>query len=257
MNPLIMYALPHMMLSLLLVLIIALTNNCCKALSASASTSCGNIGNISCPFYLRDQEHKCHNFSYALTCENNRTVIQVSYVDFYVEAINYVNSSVRIIDSGLARNNYSCSSTPYHHFFDSNRKKYDYGTFSPAGELNRPVTHIDCPAPVKNSSTQHIPTAPCLSSSVSSYVVIGHMNSSEVENDCTVRKTTWVSSAWPDINKTSFLDIHNMASYGIELRFNYLYCLTCDASPSRYCRAVRRENTGPYCSGMCSTSFNE
>lgn len=234
-----MHDLPDMMSWLLLIIIIALTSCCCKA----SSSSCGKIGNISCPFYLRGQQHKCRSFSYQLSCDNNRTIIEVASDSFYVEAINYVNSSILLIDSGLARNNYSCSSIPLHPFFNKNR--YVYGTFSPIGELNRPVTYIDCTAPVGNSLTRYIPTPPCSSSLlVSSYVVIGYMNSSEVENNCTIRRTTWVSSQWPIINKTLFSDTDNMV-YGVELSFKYLSCLKCHAPRSHYCRRVIR-NENPY-----------
>ena len=147
-----------------------------------------------------------------------------------MEAINYVNSTVRVIDSGLARNNYSCSSTPLHVF-------YSYDDTISVGELNRPITYIDCPAPVTNSSSsKYIVTSPCSSSSVYSYVVIGNMSISEVENNCTIRKAAWVSSGWPNINKTSFLGIQDMV-YGMELPFHYF---------SQYCQGVEDENSH-YC----------
>lgn len=202
------------------VVLVSITSSCCKAGSAtSSSSSCGNINNISCPFYLKDHPHKCHGSSYELSCKKNRTILKLTLDDFYVEAINYVDSTVRIIDSGLARNNYSCSSTPLHAFYS-----YE-NILSPIQELNTPITYIDCPAPVTNStSTRYILTSPCSSSSVYSYVVIGLMNISEVENNCTVRKTAWVSSAWPDINKTSFLGTYEIL-YGIELPFEYFSSL--------------------------------
>ncbi|XP_074365444.1 LEAF RUST 10 DISEASE-RESISTANCE LOCUS RECEPTOR-LIKE PROTEIN KINASE-like 2.3 isoform X1 [Apium graveolens] len=238
----------QMMYSSLLIITVVLasiTSSCCKAAAASsssfASSSCGNIDNISCPFYLKDHAHKCHGLSYELSCRQNRTTIKLHSDDFYVEAINYVNSSVRIIDSGLARNNYSCSSTPLHAFYS-----YD-DHFSPIMELNRPITYIDCPAPLtKSSSTRYIPTSPCSSSSVYSYVVIGKMKISEVENNCLVRKTTWVSSAWPDINKTSFLGIKDVV-YGIELPFKYFSCLGCHATQSQYCQSIISENRHTHC----------
>ncbi|KAL8144855.1 hypothetical protein AgCh_003174 [Apium graveolens] len=67
------------------------------------------------------------------------------------------------------------------------------------------------------------------------------MKISEVENNCTVRKTAWVSSEWPDINKTSFLDIDDMV-YGMELPFQYFSCLECKFARSQFCRGVAEEN---------------
>lgn len=229
-------------LLIITVVLASITSSCCKAGSAtSSSSSCGNIDNIRCPFYLKDQAHKCHGFSYELSCRQNRTTIKLLSDDFYVEAINYANSTVRIIDSGLARNNYSCSSTPLHAFYIYD----DY--FSPIMELNRPITYIDCPAPLtKSSSTRYIPTSPCSSSSVYSYVVVGKMKISEVENNCTVRKTAWVSSAWPDINRTSFLGIKDMV-YAMELPFKYFSCLDCHGTRSLYCQGIIYDNHHTYC----------
>lgn len=162
-----------------------------------------------------------------------------------MEAINYENSSIRIADSGLAEDNYLCSSNnPLYPF---SRDWYYSRSFSPIREFNKPITYIECTAPA-NSSARYRPAPPCSSSSssVSSYVVIGHMFSSEVENNCKIRRTTWVSSSWPNINQTSFLDpqdIHKIV-YGIELPFHYFYCLNCSgpATPFNYCLGVQREN---------------
>ncbi|XP_017253662.1 rust resistance kinase Lr10 isoform X2 [Daucus carota subsp. sativus] len=223
--------------SLLLVITVVLasiTSSCCKADSPTFS-SCGNIDNISCPFYLKDQPFKCPDFSYELSCRQNLTIIKLFSDDFYVEAINYVNSTIRIIDAGLARNNYSCSSTPLHRFYS-----FD-GFFTPIMELNRPITYIDCPAPVTNPySTRYFLTPPC-SLSIYSYIVIGYMNISEMENNCTIRKAAWVSSGWPNINKTSFLGPRDMV-YGMEFRFQYFSCLKCLGTQSQYCRSVVTEN---------------
>ena len=239
-----------------------------KALSSDDSyvPSCGAIHNISCPFYLKGHHHNCRDFSYELSCHNNRTSLQFPPSDidiyapeknhvFYVEAINYENSSVRMVDSGLAEDNYLCSSnTPLHPF--SQRRLYLIrniyeDSFSPIREFNRPMTYIDCPAPV-NLSARYIPAPPC-SSSVYSYVVIGHMDSSEVENNCKIRRTTWVSSAWPNINQTSFLDTRDSHKivYGVELPFQYFYCLTCPVPAffTSYCRGVQEENYYLECEG--------
>lgn len=228
----------------------------------SSVSSCGNIHNISCPFYLKGYKHHCHNYSYELSCHNNRTVLRfppsdIPYYEpdgnysFYVEAINYENSSIRMVDSGMVEDNSLCSSNIYLHPFSQRwyyliRNIYK-DTFSPIREFNKPVTYIDCQASV-NSSARYIPDPPCSSSTslVSSYIVIGHMDSSEVENGCKIRRTTWVSSSWPAINQTSFLDtkdIHKIV-YGIELPFHYFYCLNCPVPyiPTSYCSGVQHEN---------------
>lgn len=243
--------------------------------SSSASTfSCGKIYNISCPFYLKGHPHDCSEFSYELSCHKNRTLLQFNNYEFYVEAINYENSSLRMVDSGLADENKFCSlSNSIHPFsslvltlFGSNPKPI----FSPIQEFNTPITYIDCAAPV-NFSARYIPAPPCSSlSSVYSYVVIGHMHSSEVENNCKIQRATWVSSAWPNINQTSFFNIQESydSFYGIELPFHYFYCLNCSAVLSglphfpldKYCLGVWHENLNfncdsDHCDGIRHLSF--
>ncbi|WOH09094.1 hypothetical protein DCAR_0728549 [Daucus carota subsp. sativus] len=231
---------PRQIMSLCLrIVIIALLSvaSCSlKVHKSNISSSCNMNLNISCPFYLEDHPQNCRNFSYPLSCHNNRTSLPLLSTEFYVEAINYANSSVRITDSDIA----TCSSftlIPYR--YDSDKYFYVKDIFSPLGEYNTPLTFIACSTPVINSSIskRYKRTSVCSSSSVTSYVVVGYMDYSEVENNCTIRKTSWVSSAWPGINKTSFMDIHDF-TYGIELPFRYFACLECYAPRSPYCRSI-------------------
>ena len=233
-------------------------SSCCygNSSSSSSSFSCGKIHNISCPFYLKDHPHNCHKFSTELSCQNNRTLLEMNDSVFYVEAINYGNSSIRLVDSGLAEENICSLNHPLHPFSSLENiffAFYNQPISSPIQDFNKPIMYIDCPASV-NTSARYLPAPSCSSSSVvSSYVVIGHMQSSEVENNCMIRRTTWVSSAWPNINQTSFLNnqgIHNIF-YGVELPFRYFNCLHCSSSDpsfsSDYCLGVRNENTNLQC----------
>ncbi|KAL8119701.1 hypothetical protein AgCh_016982 [Apium graveolens] len=227
------------LLSVFIVALTTLSNSCCQA------SSCGSIGNITRPFYLKDQPHNWHGFRFQLSCHKNRTTLRFptsQFPMFYVEAINYDKQTVRLIDSGIATNNYSCSSAPLHPFFNKTKYFYLMPSFPAIREFNQPITYIDCPAPVSKSSLTHRykPITPC-SSSLSSYVVIGDMDSSEVENNCTIQKATWVSSAWPNINRKSFLDIQDMV-YGVDLPFRYFSCLKCHNGLSVYCSDVKTEN---------------
>ncbi|XP_074361414.1 rust resistance kinase Lr10-like [Apium graveolens] len=238
--------------------------------SSSSSSSCGDIHDISCPFYLKGHHHNCTNFSYELSCHNRRTLLHFSLSDFgeldyvfYVEAINYENYTIRILDSGLAQDKFlCCSNTTLYDFqqgsfyFELSRHIYDN---------NKPITYIDCPAPV-NLSDRYIPAPSCSSSSVSSYVVIGYINSLEVEINCKIRGSTWVSTSWPNINQTSFLDAQDSHSlvYGIELPFHYIYCLNCSlyySVPTDYCLEVQRNDDYFSCvqpsSFSCSSKYED
>ncbi|WVY90639.1 hypothetical protein V8G54_036153 [Vigna mungo] len=71
-------------------------------------SSCGKITNISYPFRLKGDPKVCGR--YELSCENNITVLSLLSGTFHVEAINYNNFTIRVVDPGLQPTN--CSSLP-------------------------------------------------------------------------------------------------------------------------------------------------
>ncbi|XP_063938474.1 uncharacterized protein LOC135148200 isoform X2 [Daucus carota subsp. sativus] len=248
---------PHQIMSFhLIVIALFISVGSCDDYSKSdnlpSSSSCGDIHNISCPFYLRGLEPNCSDFSYELFCHNNRTSLSLdTYTKhvFYVEAINYETSLIRIVDSVLGGDNYLCSSNNIRSTYPFRRNSYRFSRglliypSTASRQFNTPITYIDCPAPV-NSSARYIPSPPCSSpSSVSSYIIFGPLNSSEVENNCRIRWTTLVSSAWQKIHQTSLFESQDTPEnfYGIELPFHYFYCLNCSAPYKSYCARVKEE----------------
>ncbi|KAF3433876.1 hypothetical protein FNV43_RR24979 [Rhamnella rubrinervis] len=75
-------------------------------------SSCGNIRNISYPFRLQTDPDHCSDLSYNLSCENNntRTVLYLYAGKYYVQAINYINQTIRLVDSNVVEGD--CSSIP-------------------------------------------------------------------------------------------------------------------------------------------------
>ncbi|KAK7860189.1 hypothetical protein CFP56_042153 [Quercus suber] len=73
----------------------AMVNHTCSA------SSCGNIHNISFPFRLKTDPENCGDFSFELSCENNRTVLYISSGKYYVQEISYNNYTIRIVDLGI------------------------------------------------------------------------------------------------------------------------------------------------------------
>ncbi|KAK8589209.1 hypothetical protein V6N12_023612 [Hibiscus sabdariffa] len=68
---------------------------------------CGNV-EISWPFRLKGQPHKCGDKRFELECKRNRTVsYPMKYGDFYVQNISYDNETLRVVDASLIDGNCS------------------------------------------------------------------------------------------------------------------------------------------------------
>nr|XP_023916382.1 rust resistance kinase Lr10-like [Quercus suber] len=215
----------------------------CCATTAMANlnctaSSCGNIHNISFPFRLKTDPQNCGNPWYELSCENNRTVLNGFGGKYYVEEISYNNYTIRIVDSGIQKNNYF--STPnyslYRYNFSSQYDGYGYTTYQRKGtvperypELSRSLVWMSCEKPV--NSSLYLDTSTCNyndnSSSISDskryrYVTVGITNASQVEDSCQVEKmflTSWpINNDDPNISCT---DVHNKLVYGFELSWLY------------------------------------
>ncbi|XP_075648443.1 LEAF RUST 10 DISEASE-RESISTANCE LOCUS RECEPTOR-LIKE PROTEIN KINASE-like 2.2 [Castanea sativa] len=204
----------------------AMDNHTCSA------SSCGNIHNISFPFRLKTDPENCGDPRYELSCENNRTVLYSYIGKYYVEEISYNNYTIRIVDSGIQKNNYF--STPNYSLYRYNFSSpywYEYTTYQPKGkvpernpELSRSLVWMSCEKPV--NSTLYLDTCNYNndSSSISDskryrYVTVGITNASEVEDSCQVEKMFLTS--WPinndDPANISCTDVHNELVYGFEL----------------------------------------
>ena len=98
----------------LLVLLFALFHEACIAKGQSqncGSSSCGNLP-ISFPFQLKGAPYQCGCGAESaggleLDCENNRTSLLVDFGKFYVQEIDYVNQTFRLMDASLHKN--TCS----------------------------------------------------------------------------------------------------------------------------------------------------
>ena len=114
----------------------AMVNHTCPA------SSCGNIYNISFPFRLKSDPENCGDPWYELSCENNRTVLQLYDGKFYVEEISYNNYTIQIVDSGIQKNNYF--STPNYSLYRYNFSwEYSYTTSAKGdGPGSRTITEF-------------------------------------------------------------------------------------------------------------------
>ncbi|PON72100.1 GPCR kinase [Parasponia andersonii] len=233
---------PQFIVTLLLNLVIrfvgtslAKTNPHCSPSSCDSHS----IINITSPFRLITDPERCGYPEYELSCENNLTVLYSNSVKYFVQAINYSNYTIRIVDSNLRKDN--CSSLPYHSL-----RSYSLTEFSPFSpyynsflnsflyssdlERTKSIAFLKCEKPV--NSSVYIETAPCNITgnfpsdqsntknhiSYHYYVVDGASNVSDLESSCRVELKTLISAkAVLNGKNTSYVDIHNDLAYGFEL----------------------------------------
>ena len=215
-----------------------------------APSSCGNIHKISFPFRLKNDPEKCGESKYELSCENNHTVLSLFERRYYVKEINYNNYTIRIVDSGIQKDNYS--STPSYSLNRHNFSQYPsaYTTYLPKRtghnlyklylypELSRStVVWMSCEKPVNSpfyldASTCNIDNGDQYSSNSSishfkryRYVKVGRTNAKDVVDLCKVEQmfiTSWPGNDDP-IN-ISCADVHNELVYGFELSWFTGFC---------------------------------
>ncbi|BFG21154.1 hypothetical protein CerSpe_074270 [Prunus speciosa] len=218
-------------------LVVGLSGETCNA---KCTSSCGNIPNISYPFRLKDDPKHCGDLLFTLSCENNRILLDLSPSGkYYVQAINYNNRTIRVVDPGIQKNN--CSSIPL----------YPLAVFSQIQNMgpnsqyylsisSMPVTFLKCASPV--NSPLYVDTAPCLNMSSSSqqkthgYVMIGWTNASDFAIGCTVEWTTAMPYSYEhQLHNASYEYIHNSLLYGFDVRYFLDWCTSGWRVADYYC----------------------
>ncbi|KAG5226462.1 receptor protein [Salix suchowensis] len=194
-----------------------------------AASSCGRIQNISHPFRLDTDPQNCGNYNYTLICENNNSTVLYLYSGkYYVQAIDYGNYTIRVVDAGVQDN---CCSIPRYSLAP------DYFSY---GDPYRLYNYKRVLQGVSEVSIDYWPrrSPPTLSQAMvysnsslltpSNYVTDGGMNASDLMELCSIERIFLV----PKKNYTdkSFEEIHNDLAYGFELSWYNFYCV-------QYCRA--------------------
>ncbi|XP_017976176.1 PREDICTED: uncharacterized protein LOC18599380 [Theobroma cacao] len=185
-------------------------------------SSCGQILNISHPFGLKGDPRNCgEKPRYQLECENNNTIFNSKDLKYYVLAIDYQNSTIRVVDAGLLQRN-NCSSLPFRSF-----SSYDLEDHGLCLLAMATVLYLSCENPV--DSSHYIDTRPCThgvynSSNRSSmerqyysYVMLGYRKVSEIADHCKIDMVVKSSSPTIYSENLSYADIHNELLYGIQL----------------------------------------
>ncbi len=203
-------------------------------------SSCGNIHNISYPFRLKSDPQTCGDLRYNLSCEKNHTVLYLFEGKYYVQVINYNNYTIRVVDSGIQKQNYfstqAYSLNPYNFSISTESLESAYSTYQLTRivlgsqgfrltDLTRSVVFMSCENPV--NSPFYLDTSTYIDNDEDSsntsmshskrYVVVGTTYAKDVEDSCTVDQTfltSWPGNHDPYISCT---DVHNELVYGFEL----------------------------------------
>ncbi|XAR58291.1 Glycerophosphodiester phosphodiesterase [Bertholletia excelsa] len=198
--------------------------------SASKCTpsSCGDIRKIKYPFRSSGDPVDCGYDADVSTiyCEGNRAIWDIDGMKFQVEAINYNDSTFRVVDPGVYQNN--PFSLPLH----SLSLYASYYFSNCIGVKTKPVVFLSCPnSTIPSLSLTEAPCIPGVNYSFSSsppsnssnsrqcYVRVGNFNSAELGNSCSIDLMTLTSLVKGVAESPSWQEIHDALSYGFEMLF--------------------------------------
>ncbi|CAL9000285.1 unnamed protein product [Prunus brigantina] len=218
--------------------------------NSDCTPSCGNI-NISYPFRLKGDSKHCGNKSFELSCEakgngtTHHAVLSLFSGKYYVQAINYNNFTIRLVDAGVhkIKDNYFSdplySLTPFNFSYDYSGVHYNY-----LYESSKSIIFLSCENPM-NPSDLIVETAPCISgvnnysSSYSYFIQFGVGSgyvigpwSYNLGDSCKITLMVMVSPSTEE-HMTSCKGIYNEIAHGFELSFYYVCGETCGSD--EYC----------------------
>jgi hypothetical protein len=234
----------------LLFLVILAGHQSCSATKNNTvycAPSCGNI-HISYPFRLSTDPNSCGNKKYELTCENNRPALYLNEaVKYYVQAINYSNLMIRLVDADVQKDD--CFSIPRHSLI------YDY-YFPFYISYTSTFVFMSCPNPIlispsynivdasscKNGSTLFNSTSNISSPSSQNYSyvfiaysyyyyydsIIGYLQLRDIPDLCHVNLMYPASFTFDqpknETNIISYKDVHDSIVYGFYLSWFWACC---------------------------------
>ncbi|XP_047178572.1 rust resistance kinase Lr10-like [Vigna umbellata] len=196
-------------------------------------SSCGKITNIKEPFRLQGDPYKCGDERYELGCENNVTVLYLLSAKYHVEAINYENYTVRVVDPALQHHN--CSSLPLHslsrsNFSDTYTHRYfdqyqaGLGEYHNWESLNfEHIVFLNCKHSARENG-KYVESGECVKwdSKGYAYAVGGDLKAEDLEVGCDVKLVAPTSLR--SLNYDSYTAIHRGLAYGFEISWVNLAC---------------------------------
>ncbi|KAL6276557.1 hypothetical protein ACE6H2_020163 [Prunus campanulata] len=243
------------------------SNNITASNNSDCTRSCGNI-NISSPFRLKGDSKHCGNKSFELSCEakgngtTHHAVLSLFSGKYYVQAINYNNFTIRLVDAGVHKikdNNFShplYSFTPFNlSSYSDYTGPYDYIRYPYYPTESMSIIFLSCENPM-NPSDLIVGTAPCISSSSNSsfsnlttysyfiqFPVANGPRSYNLGDSCKITQMVMVSPSTEE-HMTSCKGIYNEIAHGFQLSWLQY---ACPESCAYYCK-LNSNGTGIQCS---------
>jgi hypothetical protein len=229
---------------LTVLIVVVLVHQVCSANDSHdhcPASSCGNIPNISFPFWLKGIDPpNCGDQRYNLSCENNRTVLYLYDGRYYVQEIDYHNYTIRVVDSVILDDTHSIIPR---YSLDS----YNFSSGDPyqVKSDGRSVVFLKCERPVNSPLYFDIS---CLKNGVySSNSSLSHSkkhtyfllswDTGDVEDLCQVAQVS-VSPymyMWPYNNNISCTAVRTKLLFAFELSWLQVYCQRLMCGGNDYC----------------------
>ncbi|QCE06173.1 brassinosteroid insensitive 1-associated receptor kinase 1 [Vigna unguiculata] len=230
-------------------------------------SSCGKIANISRPFRLKGDPVHCGDRRYELSCENNITVLNLYSRKYHVQAINYINFTLRVVDPGVEEQ--SCSSLPRYflsrsnfsdayHAGDMDPYRATLDQFSEVGphrkSLFQHIIYLNCSHPV-SENYKYVNTTPCVKweSKGYMYAIAGDLTSADFEVGCRIKLLSPTSWWGLDANKSSYTMMNSALLYGFEISWKNFACEDQCHSPYGDCyfdSSTLKLRCFPYCNDI-------
>ncbi|ESW13188.1 hypothetical protein PHAVU_008G174900 [Phaseolus vulgaris] len=232
------------------------------------TSSCGKITNISRPFRLKRDPIHCGDSRYELDCENNVTVLYLFSGKYHVQAINYHNFTIRVVDPGVEEP--SCSSLPRYFLSKSNFTDAYHGhavapyltsQYQISDELSnyekslwKHIIYLNCSHPVSEKN-KYVNAAPCVKwqSKGHIYAIGGDITAAELEVGCGVKLVS--PTSWWGLDESSYTDMNRALLYGFEMSWLQFACDDqCQESPYDVC-SFNTSSLNLQCALLCPDIF--
>ncbi|XP_052310363.1 LEAF RUST 10 DISEASE-RESISTANCE LOCUS RECEPTOR-LIKE PROTEIN KINASE-like 1.2 [Populus trichocarpa] len=235
--------------ALLFLQIIAIHHSCSARKNSNycSPSSCGNIHNISYPFRLNTDPKSCGHQSYELVCENNRPTLYLKTVKYYVQAIEYSNFTVRLVEAAVQKDD--CFSIPHRSLiaYDNyisyrNYLPYNFGFDNLRTDfMTFRLTFITCENPVLSPPDYIVDASSCKNENSTAYnstfssrnaegysYVLVAADLLKVPDLCRINLIySAPGSVMPEnMTNISYRDVHDILLYGFELSW---YSACCDS----------------------------
>ena len=234
------------------------------------TSSCGKITNISRPFRLKRDPIHCGDSKYELDCENNVTVLYLFSGKYHVQAINYNNFTIRVVDPGVEEP--SCSSLPRYFLSESNFSdgyfidvvapylSYQYQSHQSGPEWNslwKHIIYLNCSHPVSEKN-KYVNTAPCVKWQSKGYMyatAADYLTAAELKVGCGVKLVSLTSWWGLDANESSYTDMNRALLYGFEMSWLHFACdHQCRKSSDDEC-SFNTSTLKLQCAPLCQDKF--